>query len=282
METDDYYGWGRLEEDENQNSERGNGFWNVCHTRDYKQDRRSSLESSEESFFGSEFAHYKGESTEHDVDAFSDLPCNYIFEGVWVAVSCDEQTQTDDSPSDYLSMELQSEFLQQNRGRLLDFEIVGLTVDLQNYFGPPNLAALYRFCQSVDSQLQIAKPLLATLPSSDSKTLTNRVFLLGAYMILRLNKDFISVLRSMDPVIRMVEPYRNSPAGASSFDLYAHDCWRGLLRARDAGWADFGPYGFDVDEYEELDSVLNADLHQVVPGKLLAMRSPRDLPGGAV
>jgi hypothetical protein len=264
MEADENYGWGRLEGDANQDSEQGSSFGNIHQPpRDYKHDRRSSLESSEESFFGSDFAYFKSEAREHDVDVFNDLPCHYVFEGVWFAILRDEQTQTDDVPSDYLSMELQSEFLQQCRGRLLDFELVGLSVDLQNYFGPPNLAAVYRFCHSVDSQLQTAKPLLASLPASDTKTLTNRVFLLGAYMILCLNKDFISVLRSMDPVMRMVEPYQNSPAGASYFDLYASDCWRGLIRARDAGWADFGPDGFDVDEYEELNSVLNADLHQV-------------------
>ncbi len=35
-------------------------------------------------------------------------------------------------------------------------------------------------------------------------------------------------------------------------------------------------------EYEHYDNPLNADLHEVVPGKLLAMRGPRDLPEGSL
>ena len=54
-------------------------------------------------------------------------------------------------------------------------------------------------------------------------------------------------------------------------------------------WVDFDE-GFELSDYEHLDSPVNADLHEVVPGKLIAMRGPRtivngaafeDLPGGS-
>ena len=38
---------------------------------------------------------------------------------------------------------------------------------------------------------------------------------------------------------------------------------------------------FDLDEYEELDNPANADLHEVVRGKFIAMRGPRDVEGCA-
>ncbi len=60
------------------------------------------------------------------------------------------------------------------------------------------------------------------------------------------------------------------------------DCLGGLLRAKIAKFADFGIGGFNAGEYQHLDSPLNADLHEVVPGKLVLMRGPRDLPGGAL
>ena len=34
-------------------------------------------------------------------------------------------------------------------------------------------------------------------------------------------------------------------------------------------------------EHQHLDTPLNCDIDEVVPGKLQAMKSPRDLPGGA-
>jgi protein-tyrosine phosphatase len=41
-----------------------------------------------------------------------------------------------------------------------------------------------------------------------------------------------------------------------------------------------GLSGFDVDEYMHYDDPLNADLHVIVPGKLIAMKGPVDLPDG--
>ncbi len=55
-----------------------------------------------------------------------------------------------------------------------------------------------------------------------------------------------------------------------------------MMCAKKIGWLDFGPDGFNADEYNQLDSPLNGNLHKVVPGKLVVMKGPCDLPGGAL
>jgi hypothetical protein len=78
-----------------------------------------------------------------------------------------------------------------------------------------------------------------------------------------------------------VVPYRDVTPGPQNFSLHVQDCWKGLLRAKQLGWVHLGPDGFDLEEYQHLDSPLNADLHEIVPGKFLAMRGPRETAGGA-
>ena len=67
-------------------------------------------------------------------------------------------------------------------------------------------------------------------------------------------------------------------------NLRLQDCIRALHRAKHIGWVDFthGPNRFDNVEYRQLDNPLNADMHVVVPGKLILMCGPHDLPGGAL
>jgi cell division cycle 14 len=54
-----------------------------------------------------------------------------------------------------------------------------------------------------------------------------------------------------------------------------------VWRAKELGWVCFKDGGFNLEDYEHLDCPLNADLHEVVPGKFIAMRGPRSLPDGA-
>jgi cell division cycle 14 len=75
-------------------------------------------------------------------------------------------------------------------------------------------------------------------------------------------------------------PYRDVSTGPPNFNLFLEDCWRGLHRAKQLNWVDFGPEGFDLADYSLFDSPLNADLHEIVPGKFVAMRGPRGLCSG--
>ena len=151
-------------------------------------------------------------------------------------------------------------------------------------FGPMSLASTFAFCQLLDGHISQAdgRP-VAYHCQPDPQSLTNAAFLLGAYLIMRRGYDDVAAVEErLAPVAGALVPYRDVSRSRQSFGLDVRDCWGGLLRARRLRWADFGPGGFDLAEYEHYDSPLNADLHEVVPGKLIAMRGPRDLPGGAL
>ena len=140
---------------------------------------------------------------------------------------------------------------------------------------------LFAFCQDLDQRLEArAERLLVLVCSPHSHTLTNAVFLLGGYMTLRLEMPPPAVDRAFAPWADGLASFRDVSPGEQNFHLRLRDCWAGLARARAQGLVDFGPGGFDAGEYAELDDPLNADLHEVVPGKLLAMKGPCALPGG--
>jgi cell division cycle 14 len=148
-------------------------------------------------------------------------------------------------------------------------------------FGPMNLGCVHQFCSLVDELLsqQGIQP-IALRCESNKRSVTNSAFLLGSYMIMRWNVDFDALSAAFESISSLLVPYRDISFGVQNFHLHVHDCWKGLIKAKDLGWVDFGPAGFDLQDYLHLDSPLNADLHELVPGKFLAMRGPRDLATG--
>ena len=67
-------------------------------------------------------------------------------------------------------------------------------------FGPMNLGNIFQFCNLVDEYLQQKEEnLLAVIPSEGAQSLTNAVFLLGTYMIMRLDLDFVIVRERLEP-----------------------------------------------------------------------------------
>ena len=153
----------------------------------------------------------------------------------------------------------------------------------QNYFGPSNLKRAFDFCRILETQMLVSKwPVVLTV-SADNKIVTRAAFLLGAYMIVVLQMDYCAVMDKIISFDEMMTPFTDVLGGSkpSSFGLHIQDCLQALFRAKNLDWVDFGPDGFDAVEYQLLDNPLNADLHEAVPGKLVVMRGPRDLPGGA-
>ena len=120
--------------------------------------------------------------------------------------------------------------------------------------------------------------MLALAVSKDIQERTNAVFLAGAYMIMRLDSDLESVKTAFAPLHGRVVPYRDVSPGKPNFDLHVQDCWGGLARAKGLGWVSFHAKGFDLEEYMHFDSPLEADLHEIIPGKLVAMRGPVEIP----
>ena len=149
-------------------------------------------------------------------------------------------------------------------------------------FGPMSLASVYEFCLMVeDASMTRAGAGVALHAAPSKEAVTNAVFLIGAYMIMHSDLDADSVLRCFSPLREHLTTFRDVSPGEQNFHLQVEECWAGLRHAKQLGWADFGPDGFDLEEYTFFDSALNADLHEIVPGKLIAMRGPREVPGGA-
>ena len=154
-------------------------------------------------------------------------------------------------------------------------------------FGPMNLASVARFIEMLSIELE-SYPSMKVVYCVDSgrRQLSNAVFLLGAYLILKLGMECEEVMDRFAWFDNtMIEHFRDPTSSPSDFDLTLEDCWRGLSRGVEHGWVsmetDPGLWGMvDIDEYSHLDHPLNADLHTVVPGKFVAFRGPRDL-GGA-
>jgi hypothetical protein len=163
----------------------------------------------------------------------------------------------------------------------LDNFIMSSYVSFCDDFGPMNLGTLHEFCQILDNELSHhhERP-VAMQTISESRSITNAVFLLGSYMIIKLGKCPDEVGHALESVLHLLVSYRDVSPGRQNFSLYVQDCWEGLWKAKQLGWVDFGPDGFDRNEYCELDSPLNADLHVIVPGKFIAMRGPMDFEDG--
>ena len=117
------------------------------------------------------------------------------------------------------------------------------------------------------------------------RPLTNAVFLLGAFMILKHDMEPQRVTEEFKWLdAALLERYRDATYAPADFGLELIDCWRGLAKGKAHGWIAYAPAGYmlgsiDIDEYRHYDSPLNGDLHEVVPGKLVALQGPVDLGG---
>ena len=163
----------------------------------------------------------------------------------------------------------------------LDEFITSSYVAFHDDFGPMNLGTVHEFCDLLDQELEMhLDGSIGVQSCPNSRNQTNAVFLLGAYMIMRLNISPDIAHESFAPIADLLHSYRDVSTGAQNFNLHVRDCWSGLWKAKTLCWVDFSAGGFDRDDYEELDNPLNADLHVVVPGKFIAMRGPKDLSDG--
>jgi hypothetical protein len=150
-------------------------------------------------------------------------------------------------------------------------------------FGPLNMASVVEFTQSLQTEIE-------TFPTSrivfcvecGRRTLTNAVFLLGAYMILKLDLTAAQVAERfcwLDSTL--IEPYRDATHSKADFNLHLLDCWRGLDKGKALGWVRYAPPGscmwgdIDIEHYKHYDSPLNGFLHIVVPGKFVAFPGPQ-------
>lgn len=144
--------------------------------------------------------------------------------------------------------------------------------------GAARVGTLHHISQALDRTLgeggrRGAKVVYYT--SLEANDVTNAIFLLGAYLVVRLGA---TVEETWKPFVHMPSkwcvPFRDATWVASPYDLHVKDCWAGLHRAMAQGLYD--PAKFDKNEYFYYDNPDHGDLHQVVPGKFIAFRGPRD------
>jgi cell division cycle 14 len=156
---------------------------------------------------------------------------------------------------------------------------------------PPNILSTLRFVEALDREILAAdsqgeKSLVCSAPPG-KREYTDSALLLGGYMILKLRFSAHAVancFKTCDSDI--FEPYRDAGTAATDAVITLVDCWRALERGKNIGWIRAPsfqkPYMWgmiDRDEYDHYDNPLNADLNEIVPGKLIAFRGPRDLGG---
>ena len=154
-------------------------------------------------------------------------------------------------------------------------------------FGPMNMACIVRFTEYVDKEtVSFPDKKLVLCVETGKRHLTNAIFLLGAYMILKQRKAPGEVSDSFCWLeAELIESYRDATYSEADFRLHLVDCWRGLAKGIQQGWVRFARKGYmwgqiDIDEFEHYANPSNGDLQEVVPGKLVAFKSPVDL-GGA-
>jgi cell division cycle 14 len=146
---------------------------------------------------------------------------------------------------------------------------------------------IVRFIQQLDAELA-AWPscMLFYCVDEGPRALTNAVFLLGSYMMLKLQNPLDEVLDCFSWTDKvLIEGYRDATFSIPTFRLTLEDCWRGLAKGMDNGWVrlpqtyDYAWGMIDIDEYSHYDDPLNGDMHEVVPGKFIALKGPRDFGG---
>jgi cell division cycle 14 len=153
-------------------------------------------------------------------------------------------------------------------------------------FGPMNISSVVKFICTLEHKLA-ENPEGKLIFSIDPgrRCLSNGIFLMGGYLIIKLDMDPEEVWSLFESanVSRMIEPFRDATYAPSDFNLELIDCWRALKKARGLDWILPAMEGsrkwgmIDMDEYEHFESPAHGDMVEVVPGKFVAFKGPIDL-----
>ena len=152
-------------------------------------------------------------------------------------------------------------------------------------FGPLNMASIVLFIKELDKELSLypnSKILFCV--EDGSRNLTNAIFLVGAYMILKENltpKQVADNFSNLDD--SLLEPYRDATFSRPDFGLRLLDCWQGLSKGQLQKWVRYSVSdvwgSINIRHYQHYDDPGNGDLQEVVPGKFVAFKGPVDLRG---
>ena len=177
-----------------------------------------------------------------------------------------------------------SNFSSTRKFRCFQPQVESTYQEYRDDFGPLNMASVARFIQLLDHELGLypsGRIVYSVEPGR--RALTNAVFLVGAYMILKLNMTSHETSARFSWITSSaIELFRDASFAKADFLLTLEDCWRGLEQGKRCGWISSpSPNGqcgqLFIPDYLQLDSPLNADLNAIIPGVLYAFRGPRDL-----
>jgi protein-tyrosine phosphatase len=153
-------------------------------------------------------------------------------------------------------------------------------------FGPMNFASVVSFIGILEQEIMdCSSHALVFCARNGRRALTNATFLLGAYMVLRMKMPPIKVSKRFEGIDEnCFEGYRDATFSPPDFRLNLIDCWAGLDQAMERNWLAYPTrqapklWGrIHIDEYIHYDNPLNGDLHEVIPGALIAFQGPEDL-----
>ena len=148
-------------------------------------------------------------------------------------------------------------------------------------FGPVNMANILLFVKSLDAELlSYPESNIVFCVEKGRRNFTNAVLLLGSYMILRENLTTGQVLNQFARLdTSLLVPYRTSKCLDRIFDLTLSDCWHALENGKIRGWVGFSLsptiWGkINLAFYRNYASSTNGNMHQVVPGEVVAFKGP--------
>ena len=106
--------------------------------------------------------------------------------------------------------------------------------------------------------------------------------------------EYDDLVAAFKPVSKLFLTYSDSSSAEFEGIMSVMDCWKALHHAKSLGWIDLskdpdfyigenddtGSTRLDLDECIHYSDPINANLHILLPGKLLFISSPTDLPDG--
>eukprot|EP00291_Cryptomonas_curvata_P020454 CAMPEP_0172157512 /NCGR_PEP_ID=MMETSP1050-20130122/3829_1 /TAXON_ID=233186 /ORGANISM="Cryptomonas curvata, Strain CCAP979/52" /LENGTH=183 /DNA_ID=CAMNT_0012826743 /DNA_START=265 /DNA_END=813 /DNA_ORIENTATION=+ len=104
--------------------------------------------------------------------------------------------------------------------------------------------------------------------------------------------EYDDLIAAFKPVSKLLLRYSDSPSEGVDGIMSVMDCWKALYHAKSLGWIDLskdpdlyfgenncaGCKQLDLEECIHYSDPVNANLHIVLPGKLLFISNPVDLP----
>jgi hypothetical protein len=163
------------------------------------------------------------------------------------------------------------------------------------FFSPLSLTDIYRFTNKMHTTLRHhRKDVVACASKYNRKVITNTALLLGSFLILGQSMEYDDLIAAFKPVSKLFLTYSDSSSKEYESNISVMDCWKALHHAKSLCWIDLskdydiytgerdseGSKRLDMEECLHYSDPVNANLHILIPGKLLFISTPADLPDG--